>query len=404
MEALPDWWALVGLFLVKVIGGATLYLGDSRDVLETLADNSVDAVVTDPPYALEFMGKVWDTGEVAFSAEFWRKVLRIAKPGAHVLAFGGTRTYHRLACAIEDAGFEIRDQIGWAYGTGFPKSSNQEGEWEGWGTALKPAWEPIVMARKPLIGTVPQNLTAQGVGALNIDGCRIHADDAKGYAYTVARTAPGATQNATGRTKFDDGTAHQGKTKDGRCPANLVHDGTEEVVALFPAEAGAAAPVLRRGSDKFRNTYNAFPGNVDEAGSTFHGDTGSAARFYYCAKASKADRDDGVLLAEKAFVAFQTANGASGEASSLSEGRSTAYRNTHPTVKPTDLMRWLCRLVTPKGGTVLDPFMGSGSTGRGALFEDCKFIGIEMSAEYFEIAGMRITRAASTPKQQELGL
>ena len=435
---------------MKTIGDATIYLGDCREVLKELDANSIDAIVTDPPYGLEFMGKAWDSpwktdrrqtfdgtlvdgrenpygrskvrngSGASYGADarvmqvfqqwctMWAvECLRVLKPGGHLLSFGGTRTYHRMASAIEDAGFEIRDQIGWLYGSGFPKSHNQHGDWEGWGTALKPAWEPIVMARKSLIGTVAANLVAHGVGAINIDGCRIHADDAKGYAYTVARTAPGATQNATGRTKFDDGTVYEGETRDGRWPANVIHDGSEDVLAAFPQARGQIADASSSSEKrKTQNVYGAMERGNDGAKARDAG--GSAARFFYCAKASKADRDDGVTTPEKEFVQFQTANGTSGKPSSISEGRNTKYRNTHPTVKPTDLMRYLCRLVTPPGGTVLDPFMGSGSTGRGAVLEGFSFIGIEMSAEYFDIADARIAeasrRVALTTKQQELDL
>lgn len=327
--------------------------GDCREALRELSDASIHAIVTDPPYGLNFMGKAWDYDVPG--VDVWRECLRVLKPGGHLLSFFGTRTYHRGVTRIEDAGFEIRDQIGWVYGSGFPKSSNQHDDWEGWGTALKPAWEPIVMARKPLIGTVGANLIAYGAGALNVDGCRI-----EGEAWTAHR--------ATGLAKkfFTDGEAAVIDKEPhalGRWPANLIHDGSDEVLDFFPDGAG---------------------------------------RFFYCAKASKADRDDGVRSAPQPFVQFQTANGTSGKASSISEGRNTEYRNTHPTVKPTELMRYLCRLVTPPGGTVLDPFMGSGSTGRGAVLEGFDFIGIEMDAGYFDIADARIAAAEqrSNPARQ----
>ena len=308
----------------------TLHHGDCRDIMATMDASSVDAIVTDPPYGLAFMGKDWDHGVPG--VEFWREALRVAKPGAHLLAFGGTRTFHRLACAIEDAGWEIRDTIMWVYGSGFPKSHdvskaidkaagavrekvpatgglhknrnlNDDGwskigeveptmdsafpatdaarQWSGWGTALKPAWEPIIVARKPLCGTVAETVLRHGTGALNIDGCRAGA----------------------------------------RWPANVAHDGAMHE----------------------------------------HG------RYFYCAKTSKADRNDGC-------------------------------ENNHPTVKPTELMRYLVRLVTPPGGVVLDPFCGSGSTGRGAILEQAAFIGIELDAEYLEIARRRIN-ACLTPME-----
>lgn len=428
--------------------------GDCREVLKGLDANSIDAIVTDPPYGLGFMGKDWDGADGfrralnladagrdnAFGRtsqrgpEYRTKVgdmqvfqqwcttwavecLRVLKPGGHLLSFGGTRTYHRMASAIEDAGFEIRDQIGWLYGSGFPKSHNQHGEWEGWGTALKPAWEPIVLARKPLVGTVAANLAAHGVGAINIEDCRVEfqgdADQAaakpQGRATAKIGALAGGTQNDNARTDF---IADNSK---GRWPANVIHDGSDEVLAAFPQARGQIADASS--SSEKRKTQNVYGtmmrGNGREGEQSAdsdndgvvgfkmkpgarRGDTGSAARFFYCAKASKADRDDGVRSALKPVVTFATANGTSGKPSSISEGRNTEYRNTHPTVKPTDLMRYLCRLVTPPGGTVLDPFMGSGSTGRGAVLEGFNFIGIEMSAEYFDLADARIAAAEAT--------
>jgi hypothetical protein len=313
----------------RVLGyPVVIYHGDCLDVLRTIADNCVDAVVTDPPYGLSFMGRKWDYDVP--SVEIWAECLRVLKPGGHLLAFAGTRTQHRMAVRIEDAGFEIRDMIAWVYGAGFPKSHNLSGDWQGFGTALKPALEPITVARKPLTGTVAENVQRWGCGAMNIDGCRV------GNESTIRPNGP-IGYNAGGRGGIGGSNA-------GRWPANLIHDGSDEVVSLFPVNAGAAAPVRKRNADKFRGTYGAFAGNVDEAGSTYHGDKGSAARFFYCAKAGKRDRDDG---------------------------------NTHPTVKPTDLMRYLVRLVTPPGGTVLDPFAGSGSTGKACVLVGVEFIGIE---------------------------
>lgn len=387
-----------------------LLTGDCREIMKTLAAESVDAIVTDPPYHLTnngggphgkgannpysrskagassagFMGMKWDGGDVAFDPETWRDALRVLKPGGHLLAFGGSRTYHRLACAIEDAGFEIRDQIMWLYGSGFPKSHN--GEWGG--TALKPAHEPIVMARKPLIGTVAANALAHGTGALNIDGCRVLVDGEARAPITGKGALP--TRHAVDAPR-DAGTVAQPHAL-GRWPANVIHDGSDEVVALFPTEAGAAAPVHRRNADKFRNAYGSFKGDIDEAGSTFHCDSGSAARFFYCAKADRADRDDGCDGFEKRPLLWSS--GEQNPGSFQSENTDRAARNNHPTVKPTDLMAYLCRLVTPPGGTVLDPFMGSGSTGRGALAEGFDFIGIELDPHYVSIAKARI-RAVS---------
>ena len=376
----------------KVKPWVDLINDDCRVALKELDVNSVDAVVTDPPYGLEFMGKHWDYDVP--DVGIWREVLRVLKPGGHLLSFGGSRTYHRMAVSIEDAGFEIRDQIMWIYGSGFPKSSNQDGDWDGWGTALKPAHEPIVVARKPLIGTVPANLAKHGVGALNIDGCRVHGDDAQGGTYTVTRLKPGATLNKTGGNwrPEEGGVEFNGEMKPGRWPANVIHDGSDEVLAAFPQARGQIADASSSSeSRKTQNTYGAMKRGNDGAVARDQG--GSAARFFYCAKASKQDRDDGMATEPKPVVTFATANGTSGKPSSISEGRNTEYRNTHPTVKPTSLMRYLTRLVTPPGGTVLDPFMGSGSTGRGAVLEGFNFIGVEMSPEYFDFADARIAAA-----------
>ena len=366
--------------------------GDCLDVLKTLPDNSVDAVVTDPPYGLSFMGKKWDYDVP--SEGVWRECLRVLKPGGHLLAFAGTRTQHRMAVRIEDAGFEIRDMIAWLYGTGFPKSldvskaidksagverevigvAGKSGsvrnsmagdfaggeymatapateaarQWSGWGTALKPAMEPITVARKPLIGTVAANVMEHGTGAMNVEGCRVeHNEECRMMAPSQANiNRPSDKYQQAGRR-----TEVLELKPEGRWPANVIHDGSKEPVALL----------------------------------------GEAARFFYCAKASKKDRDEGLeQFAERPWVQWQTGNGASGKPSSMSEGRDTAYRNTHPTVKPIDLMRYLVRLVTPPGGTILDPFMGSGSTGKAAKLEGFGFIGIEREAEYIEIAKARI--------------
>ena len=337
-----------------------LLLGDCRESLRfCVGDSEVDAIVTDPPYELGFMGKHWDSTGIAYDAAVWAECLRVLKPGGYLLAFSGTRTYHRLACAIEDAGFEIRDQIGWAYGSGFPKSHN--GEWGG--TALKPAWEPICMARKPLIGTIGANWREHGTGALNIDGCRV-------------------PMNVAGKTV---GAAFVQPV--GRWPANLIHDGSEEVLAAFPNSNGSgSARTLKRGTRE----GDAW-GMADQAGELRDAGTGSAARFFYCAKASRKDRNDGCESMPK-----KPLNWSSGEQSPgtfQSEGTDRSAHNAHPTVKPTDLMRYLCRLVTPPGGTILDPFMGSGSTGRGAVLEGFRFIGCELNPEYLELAKARIAAA-----------
>lgn len=440
-----------------------LHSGDCLELLATLPDNSVDSIVTDPPYGLSFMGKKWDYDVP--KVEIWKECLRVLKPGGHLLAFAGTRTQHRMAVRIEDAGFEIRDMIAWVYGSGFPKSldvskaidkcngetgrllkftewmrttglsssqinkitgtnmgghyltaasqpaiptsalwavlrpfcgdvpewvdqlvqrieaereviSQQRGtmlavapgqendrsvtvlditapateaaqQWQGWGTALKPALEPITVARKPLIGTVAQNVLEHGTGAINVDGCRVGTETITQRLATVeggkaiGAKAVGLKQKATGETT----------TTIGRWPANLIHDGSEEVTELL----------------------------------------NDAARFFYCAKASKKDRDEGL----ESFSEAKTNDGRKIDADNAYQRGATLRKNIHPTVKPTDLMRYLCRLVTPKGGLVLDPFTGSGSTGKAAMLEGFRFIGAEMNPEYVAIAKARIESAVS---------
>lgn len=364
----------------------TLHHGDCLDVLKTLPDCSVDSIVTDPPYGLSFMGKRWDYDVP--SVDVWAECLRVLKPGGHLLAFAGTRTQHRMAVRIEDAGFEIRDLIAWVYGSGFPKSldvskaidkaagaerevigqdtkarstagasalptmggktmyqswditapaTDAARQWQGWGTALKPALEPITVARKPLIGTVAENVLAHGTGGINVDATRV------GNEVLPAMTA--------GQAKM--GTFERGvmvtPERTGRWPANLIHGGSEEVTDLL----------------------------------------GEAARFFYCAKASKRDRDEGL----EGFEPAKTNDGRKVDADNAYQRGATLRANIHPTVKPTDLMRYLCRLVTPPGGIVLDSFTGSGSTGKAAILEGFQFIGIEREAEYIEIARARIEHA-----------
>ena len=383
--------------------------GDCRDELELMPDNSIDAIVTDPPYELNFMGKGWDNSGVAYDPRVWRQCLRVLKPGGHLLSFGGSRTYHRMACAIEDAGFEIRDQIMWVYGTGFPKSLNiskaidnaagaerevigqklharkgvalaeertvigagafgearigditapataEAKQWDGWGTALKPAHEPIVLARKPLDGTVANSVLTHGTGGINIDGCRVETDE------TITNHSR-SSESAKSKGKYGDSSSqetHQtnGQTL-GRFPANFIHDGSDEVLELFP-------------SDKPNQ---------------------SAARFFYCAKASKKDRNEGLDdFEEKSNKFGNQKNGEDLGNGSVNDRFTTQpQKNNHPTVKPTELMRYLCRLITPPNGTVLDPFTGSGSTGKAAVLEGFSFIGIEQSEEYVAIAKARI--------------
>lgn len=402
----------------------TLHLGDCLETLRTLPDNSVDSVVTDPPYGIRFMGKSWDGADIEaraayrasmpshagacgpngghrsiaaeagkydltpagmrafqdFSYEWAAECLRVLKPGGHLLSFASARTYHHMAVGIEMAGFEIRDQIMWVFGSGFPKSHNLKGEHEGWGTALKPAHEPICVARKPFGGTVATNVTQWGTGALNIDACRVHADDATGGEYTSQRMAPGASVNADGNWKGSG--QYAGEMKPGRWPANLIHDGSDEVVALFPSEAGASAPV--KGTEPTANGFSGpvkFSGLIGRVPGKFHADSGSAARFFYCAKTSRKDRHEGLTNPGPQFK----------QGTTLRKVENTATTgNNHPTVKPTDLMAYLLRLVTPIGGVALDPFMGSGSTGKAAMREGFRFIGCELDEAYLAIAEARI--------------
>jgi DNA modification methylase len=419
-------------------GKVTLHRGDCLEVLPLLEANSIDSCVCDPPYHLTsivkrfgqpnsappkeyeeyahkgrnpykrtstgFMGKQWDGGDIAFRPETWAEVLRVLKPGAHLIAFSGTRTYHRMACAIEDAGFEIRDQIGWCYGSGFPKShdvskgidrlagaqrevvgtkridasaiysntgaircgicgNSRNGtsctcelprpttesaiQWQGWGTALKPAWEPIVLARKPLSeSSIAANVLKHGTGGINVDGCRVGPP-------TDTRRSKGLNPSASGAFPHSDDNwtprlAEAGQCDQGRWPANLIHDGSEEVLAGFPDVVGR--------SDQNTSAYNPYGGNsFNKSATTFEtqfqpgfNDSGSAARFFYTAKADANDR-----LGSK-----------------------------HPTVKPIDLMQYLVRLVTPKNGVVLDPFGGTGTTAEAAFRECVQSIIIEREEEY----------------------
>lgn len=358
--------------------------GDCLVVMAGMVEDSVDAIVTDPPYGLEFMGKGWDHGIPGVA--FWVEALRVAKPGAHLLAFGGTRTFHRLACAIEDAGWEIRDCVMWVYGSGFPKSHNIG---NGWGTALKPAWEPIIVARKPLAGTVAENVLRYGTGAMNIDGCRVGTD--AGWSYPNGRGGTGCFGKESLSKNLTDAIS---ATK-GRWPANLCHDGSDEVVGLFPVtKSGALKPYKEKHENASSYQFNRDKMFFQDA------NTGSAARFFYCAKASKQDRDEGCEgMEDKSTCYMATANG-TGSPSVLIDDQgkerdrfSAIKKNNHPTVKPVALMRWLCRLVTPSNGLILDPFMGSGSTGKAAILEGFRFIGIEKEPEYCEIARARISNA-----------
>lgn len=412
---------------------STLLLGDCLEVLKNTQDNSIDAVVTDPPYGLSFMGKKWDYDVP--SVEIWQECLRVLKPGGYLLAFAGTRTQHRMAVRIEDAGFEIRDMIAWIYGSGFPKSLNigkavdklqgneriptgeikhhaQKGvavaeergaigggafgqakdeeitkgnsEWEGWGTALKPALEPITVARKPLGKgmTVAQNVLEHGTGGINVDASRVPG--------TKPDTVRGAGEQ---NGKYSELPA-QGVIKDdglGRFPANLIHDGSEEVLTLFPNSKSTNG-----GRSTGRNFGQGGNSGGKDLPRTGHDDSGSAARFFYCAKASKSERNRGCEDMPDKAPAYEShrANYATThgiETPFAGTGRSGKnFKNNHPTVKPIALMEYLVKLVSKEGATVLDPFMGSGSTGIACKNLGRNFIGVERDEEYIKIAEARI--------------
>ena len=429
---------------VVEVGGARVFLGDCRDVLRSLPDNSVDGVVTDPPYELGFMGKSWDSSGVAYDVNLWMDCLRVLKPGGHILAFGGSRTWHRLAVAIEDAGFELRDSIAWIYGSGFPKSldvskaidkragaerevvgtwkptgkarlvggKNADGifqdyatagtlkdsvditapatseakTWQGWGTALKPAHEPIVVGRKPFGKgvTVAENVLLWGVGGLNIDGSRIGTgEDRAGGGESGKSAIWGENNNQIERPNG------------GRWPANVILD---EVTAGLLDEQSGERPggqfPARRGNSV--NTSFAS-GQETVGGARGMGDSGGASRFFYVAKASKRDRNEGLeeLEGTSAGDMVEREEGSAGMNSPRAgAGRTSGAKNFHPTVKPTQLMRYLIKLVTPEGGTVLDPFTGSGSTGKAALLDGYKFIGAELTEEYLPIIEGRLKWAS----------
>jgi len=401
----------------------TILHGKNLDILPTLADNSVDSIVTDPPYELNFMGKKWDSSGIAYSVELWAECLRVLKPGGHLLSFGGSRTYHRVAVAIEDAGFELRDSIAWLYGSGFPKSldvskaidkaagaereiltesvtdlfgerqenqiktagmgsgktfgmlqaegqnsqaaksfevsapSTPEAEkWNGWGTALKPAHEPIIVARKPLEGTVANNVLTHGTGALNIDGSRTGtSDNLNGGRYSDGKNENDSFVFGKGVNKRSKNDFEQPK---GRWPANIIVD--EHTAGLLDEQS-------------------------------------DASRFFYVAKASKRDRNeglDGLPTRRASALGYDIGLGEAGEG--MFKDRNPQKQNFHPTVKPTALMEYLVNLVTPPNGTVLDPFTGSGSTGKAAILNGFDFIGIEMTEDYLPIIKARLKHAEAT--------
>ena len=371
--------------------GWRVFAGSCLDRLRELPDESVDAVVTDPPYELGFMGKGWDSSGIAYNIEVWRECLRVLKPGAHLLAFSGSRTYHRMTVAIEDAGFEVRDMIAWISNKTFPKSHNVEkatgsADWAGWGTALKPSLEPIVMARKPLIGTVAENVLLHGTGGLNIDATRVGTEE---------RHNSSAGNNDREKWRMNTGE-FEGRTVSGRWPSNVMLD--EYTASLVDQQSGfsKSTGVINRWTDGAKPFGNG-------AGSPYESvqgvpDSGGASRFFYVAKASKRDRNEGLEMIQPRFA--PTMNNGIGNKKHDPE-TATPKANFHPTVKPTDLMRQLVRLVTPPGGVVLDPFTGSGSTGKAAILEGFEFIGVELTDEYLPIIEGRLSHAVTQRTQAE---
>ena len=419
-----------------------ILLGNNLDILPTLPDNSVDSIVTDPPYELGFMGKKWDSSGIAYSVELWQQCLRVLKPGGHLLSFGGTRTWHRVAVGIEDAGFEIRDSMAWLYGSGFPKSldvakaidkqSGYQGEvvgtevvdvgmqggsmhagrgtklqereikelsleaqqWQGWGTALKPAFEPIVVARKPIEGTVANNVLKWGTGGLNIDGSRIG---------TEQRNNPSASNKDREAWRMNTSETG-GRAVQGRWPANIILDPyTAELLDEQSGQSKGSGPGTHCSKrDELGNCVGHDNAGRSTNGQTFHSnntqnqpDSGGASRFFYVAKASKRDRNEGLDELDESVTGSYDGNitNTNRKIGANPDKPNQPAKNFHPTVKPTTLMEYLIKLVTPPGGVVLDPFTGSGSTGKAAILQGFDFIGIEMTEEYLPIIEGRLKHA-----------
>ncbi len=471
-----------------------LYQGNMLDMLEVIEPNSIDSIVTDPPYGLTsivdrfgkegsapaqygtdgafgrlskgFMGKEWDGSGIEYNVETWRKCYTVLKSGGYLLAFGGSRTFHRIACAIEDAGFEIRDTIMWLYGSGFPKSTNiglmidkknevdnrtgntlcgvgkhsdtaveggmfselyeerkAQNEWNGWGTCLKPAYEPIIVARKPCEGSCVDNVLKYGVGGINIDECRVPFEDTpnpatnplyrqqNGYKHDRSKSI---AENSV--VNFNTSASENPISSLGRFPSNVIltYDETDfdEVCGGMPYTKSTGGSGEASKINTFSNTYNGGWGhdkNCANLGGL--GDEGSVARYYYCAKASVKDRDEGCEALDNGLLRRMRPDKDDDNPTGLNkEGRfaPVVRKNTHPTVKPCELMQYLVRLVTPQGGTVLDPFNGSGSTGKACMYEnrerasDYHYIGIELTEEYLPIADARIACIANQKHRRRL--
>lgn len=452
--------------------------GDSLKILDTIEPNSIDAIITDPPYELGFMGKKWDATGIAYNVELWKKAFNVLKSGGFLLAFGGSRTFHRIACAIEDAGFEIRDTIMWLYGSGFPKSfdlgkaveskilngsantqlfrkldgeliergnygyakiANEQGarpadyneiddkrigkinyqteegkKWDGWGTALKPAYEPIIVARKPVEESVVNNILKYGVGGINIEECRVGNEIIKGG------SMPKMNSKSDGINIYNFGKKNAERIKrednQGRFPANVIltydDSDAEEVCSGMPDTKSAYNEDGKHETNIHRQNADILKYGYSQRIDSGYNDEGSAARYFYCAKASKKDRDAGLTQFEEISTGELQGGRKEGSAGSMmlnadgttrvnpfAGGGGGVKKNFHPTVKPVELMQYLVRLVVPAGGAILDIFNGSGSTGKAVAFEnrernkDYKYIGIELDAQYCEISRYRIDYA-----------
>jgi DNA modification methylase len=383
--------------------------GNSEVELKQFPDDYFDSCVTDPNYGLSFMGMHWDYDVP--TVELWKEVLRVLKPGAHLLSFGGTRTYHRLVVRIEDAGFEIRDQLQWIYGSGFPKSLNVEEngagvDWKGWGTGLKPANEPICLARKPLSEkTIAKNVLKHGTGAININDCRIETNGRP--LREVSELRDDVEYNGNSLAGRKDGSLKSskavGETNLGRWPSNVILD--EEAAELLDLQApktGAMAPVKSGQNGKSKGIYGDFAQHGDDGKSFTNDGLQGASRFFYCAKASRSERNMGL---EK----FELKKGGVKNESGHGYSESDPYKeilvaNHHPTVKPVKLMQYLVRLITPTGGKCLDPHNGSGTTGIACKLEGVEYVGIDREAEYCEISKARIEAWVIEPEDKQLSM
>ena len=440
---------------VELNNRVTLYKGDNAFVLPQLEDNSIDAIITDPPAGIAFMGKDWDKNKggrdawIAWMEEVATQCLRIIKPGGHALVWAIPRTSHWTATAWENAGWEVRDKVYHAFASGFPSkaidrhlgaerevvginedrarrqpnglytngrqtymlsvnkfagnhnvtaaATPQSQQWEGWNTTLKPAIEEWIMFRKPTEGTIVENVLQYGVGGINIDDCRVPTQEYLGR-------PKGQSVNAYNMSQYPEPALGEITSEpEARYPTNLIHDGSDEVVEMFPVNAGGGK-ATRGASLRIYGGGKGFTSATGEA--VGYGDSGSAARFFYCAKASRIDRDEGLEEFDKKVIKITSGHGR-GEINTNKQNGTGIIdnfprHNTHPTVKPTALVRYFCRLITPPDGIILDLFMGSGSTGKAAMLERFRFIGIEKEHEYFEIAQARILWAYNKEKQGRL--